>query len=90
MSYYPPSLPTKIIYLNACLQVRPFADPAEFRETLETSLQNLDLEYIDLFGFHGINREEHLGALCVVVRSRERTRVGGGTAGRTVVVAVFT
>lgn len=39
-------------------KVRPFADPEEFRKTLETSLANLDLEYIDLFGFHGINRPE--------------------------------
>lgn len=57
-------------------QVRPFADPAEFRQTLETSLANLDVECIDLFGFHGINRPEHLE-----VSARVRACGGGGRAG---------
>lgn len=67
---YPPP-PKKIQYGQALkrhpreqmivqTKVRPFADPAEFRATLETSLKNLDVEYIDLFGFHGINKPEHL------------------------------
>jgi predicted aldo/keto reductase-like oxidoreductase len=49
-------------------KVRPFADPAEFRATLETSLKNLDVEYIDLFGFHGLNRAEHLEVHAWVLR----------------------
>jgi len=40
--------------------VRPFADPAEFKKTLDTSLANMDCGYLDLFGFHGVNRPHHL------------------------------
>lgn len=73
-------------------KVRPFADPAEFRATLETSLKNLDVEYIDLFGFHGINKPEHLdwivregGCLEVVRRwfGMLEGWMGGGVDGHT-------
>ena len=40
-------------------KVRPMADTAEFRRTLDQSLAHLGT-HLDLFGFHGINRPEHL------------------------------
>ena len=39
-------------------KVSPKADPEEFRDTVETSLSNLQLDYIDLLGLHGINNAE--------------------------------
>jgi len=41
-------------------KVSPSADPNEFRKTLNTSLKNLKLDYIDLLGIHGINTDERL------------------------------
>ncbi|MFK8185155.1 MAG: aldo/keto reductase [Phormidesmis sp.] len=41
-------------------KVSPRPDPQNFLETVETSLSNLQLDYIDLLGFHGINNEETL------------------------------
>ena len=41
-------------------KVSPKADPEEFLEIIETSLSNLQLDYIDLLGFHGINNPETL------------------------------
>ncbi|MEB3212161.1 MAG: aldo/keto reductase [Leptolyngbyaceae bacterium] len=41
-------------------KVSPSADPHEFRKTLQTSLSNLNLDYIDLLGIHGINTDERL------------------------------
>ncbi|MGC1309945.1 MAG: aldo/keto reductase [Phormidesmis sp.] len=41
-------------------KVSPKADPKDFLETIETSLSNLNLDYIDLLGFHGINNAETL------------------------------
>jgi predicted aldo/keto reductase-like oxidoreductase len=41
-------------------KVSPTADPKEFRKSLETSLANLNLDYIDLLGIHGINTDERL------------------------------
>jgi uncharacterized protein len=38
----------------------PKEDPEEFRETLEHSFANLQLETVDLFGMHGINTLEIL------------------------------
>jgi len=35
-------------------------DPVAFREALELSLNNLQLDYVDLFAFHGLNYEEQL------------------------------
>jgi uncharacterized protein len=36
-------------------KVAPVADPLEFRQTFELCLSRLNLEYVDLFGLHGIN-----------------------------------
>jgi uncharacterized protein len=36
-------------------KVAPVADPQEFRKTFELCLSRLNLEYVDLFGVHGIN-----------------------------------
>lgn len=41
-------------------KVVPTADPKEFRQTVEQSLANLRLDYIDLLGLHGINTLELL------------------------------
>ena len=39
-------------------KVAPVADPREFRKTFELCLSRLNLEYVDLFGVHGINDRE--------------------------------
>lgn len=39
-------------------KVSPKVDAKEFRETFEQSLQNLQLDYVDLLGLHGINHPE--------------------------------
>ena len=36
-------------------KVAPVADPQEFRKTFELCLSRLNLEYVDIFGVHGIN-----------------------------------
>ncbi|AFY58794.1 putative oxidoreductase of aldo/keto reductase family [Rivularia sp. PCC 7116] len=41
-------------------KVAPKADAKEFEKTLEQSLKNLRLDYIDLLGIHGINNTETL------------------------------
>jgi uncharacterized protein len=41
-------------------KVSPSAHPQEFRRTFEKSLGYLKLDYVDLFGLHGINTEEIL------------------------------
>ena len=41
-------------------KVSPKASPKDFRDTFDTSLSNLRLDYIDLLGFHGINNAETL------------------------------
>jgi uncharacterized protein len=41
-------------------KVSPKPDAAEFRQTVETSLANLRLDYVDLLGLHGINTPEIL------------------------------
>ncbi|MGG6238935.1 aldo/keto reductase [Nodosilinea sp. AN01ver1] len=41
-------------------KVSPTADPAEFRQHLAQSLDNLKLETVDLLGIHGINTAELL------------------------------
>ena len=41
-------------------KVGPKADAKEFENTLEKSLDNLQLDYIDLLGIHGINNPETL------------------------------
>ncbi|HEY9735523.1 MAG TPA: aldo/keto reductase [Trichocoleus sp.] len=51
-----PTLPRDRIIVQT--KVSPTQNPAEFRQTLEQSLANLKLDYIDLFGFHGVNTNE--------------------------------
>ena len=41
-------------------KINPKADAKEFEKTLEQSLDNLQLDYIDLLGIHGINNAETL------------------------------
>jgi uncharacterized protein len=41
-------------------KVAPVADPQEFRRTFELSLSRLNLDYVDLFGIHGVNNQELL------------------------------
>jgi uncharacterized protein len=41
-------------------KVSPKANPKDFLETVENSLNNLNLDYIDLLGLHGINNAETL------------------------------
>ncbi|MEH1843054.1 MAG: aldo/keto reductase [Nostoc sp.] len=41
-------------------KINPKADAKEFRDTFEQSLQNLQLDYVDLLGLHGINHAESL------------------------------
>lgn len=39
-------------------KVSPKADPQQFRAEIEKSLNYLQLDYVDLFGIHGINNQE--------------------------------
>ncbi|ACC83802.1 aldo/keto reductase [Nostoc punctiforme] len=41
-------------------KISPQEDAKEFRETFEQSLKNLQLDYVDLLGLHGINHAESL------------------------------
>ncbi len=41
-------------------KVSPKPDPLEFRRQFQQSLANLQLDYVDLLGIHGINNEETL------------------------------
>jgi uncharacterized protein len=40
-------------------KVNPAASAADFRKTLETSFKTLQVDYVDLFAFHGINMAYH-------------------------------
>ncbi|WNZ24347.1 aldo/keto reductase [Leptolyngbya sp. NK1-12] len=53
-----PQLPREKLIVQT--KVAPTADPNEFRRTVEQSLRNLKLEYVDLLGLHGINTPELL------------------------------
>lgn len=53
-----PSLPRQEIIVQTKVSPKPNSD--EFRKTLEQSLKNLRLDYIDLLGIHGINTAELL------------------------------
>ncbi|MCY7390939.1 MAG: aldo/keto reductase, partial [Leptolyngbyaceae cyanobacterium CAN_BIN12] len=56
----------------------PKENVKEFRKTIEQSLANLKLDYIDLFGMHGINTDENLdwalrpGGCMDVIRDMQR------------------
>lgn len=53
-----PQLPRQELIVQT--KVSPSASPADFRRELEQSLANLQLDYIDLLGIHGINTPELL------------------------------
>ncbi|MDC0832785.1 Aldo/keto reductase family [Geitlerinema sp. FC II] len=53
-----PKLPREELIVQT--KVIPTDDPLEFRMTLKQSLQNLQLDYVDLLGIHGINTPELL------------------------------
>ena len=53
-----PKLPREKIIVQT--KVAPTADPAEFRQTFEKSMQLLKLDSVDLFSLHGINNDETL------------------------------
>lgn len=53
-----PTLPRDRLIVQT--KVSPTPNPQEFRRTLNQSLQNLRLDYIDLLGIHGINTPELL------------------------------
>jgi uncharacterized protein len=53
-----PSFPRDEIIVQT--KVSPVADAAQFRQTFTQSLENLQLDYVDLLGIHGINNQESL------------------------------
>lgn len=53
-----PRLPREKLIIQT--KVAPCADPKEFLATFEKSLAYLQLEYVDLLSFHGINNQELL------------------------------
>ncbi|WP_269526816.1 aldo/keto reductase [Coraliomargarita parva] len=63
-------------------KVAPKADPKEFEKTLQESFDSLGCDYLDLFGFHGINEQQELdwiirpgGCLEVVRRWQKDGRI---------------
>lgn len=75
-----PKLPREQLIVQT--KVGPTENPEEFRATLEQSLANLKLDYVDLLGVHGINTPELLdyslrpgGCLDVVKEFQEQGRV---------------
>lgn len=53
-----PTLPREKLIIQT--KVAPVADAKEFQSTVEQSLLNLKLDYVDLLGLHGINTPELL------------------------------
>ncbi len=53
-----PALPRESLIVQT--KVSPHKDPKQFLATFEQSMANLQLDYVDLFAFHGINNEEVL------------------------------
>lgn len=53
-----PRLPREQMIVQT--KVTPFADPKEFLATFNKSMNNLQLDHVDLLGLHGINNEELL------------------------------
>jgi predicted aldo/keto reductase-like oxidoreductase len=84
-----PDIPRDKLILQT--KVPPYKDPNEFEDVLETSLANMRMGYIDLFGFHGVNLPEHLqwiqeGCYEVVDRWRKEGKIrhiGFSTHGQT-------
>lgn len=63
-------------------KIPPKSDPGEFQETFEQCLRNLNLDYVDLLGIHGINTYELLeesirpgGCLDLVRKWQEQGKV---------------
>ncbi|MBW4467570.1 MAG: aldo/keto reductase [Pegethrix bostrychoides GSE-TBD4-15B] len=89
-----PKLPRQKLIVQT--KVSPTADPEEFRQTFEQSLQNLGLDYVDLLGLHGINNTNTLnyslgnnGCLAVArqLQSAGKVRhVGFSTHGSTSII----
>ena len=52
------SLPREQIYITT--KIPPTGEPQQLRQSLEESLSQLQLEYIDCLAIHGINTEAHL------------------------------
>ncbi|PQV64507.1 hypothetical protein B1R32_105190 [Abditibacterium utsteinense] len=90
-----PALPREKLIVQT--KVGPHENPQEFLVNLEKSMANLKLDYIDLFGFHGINTLELLdqvvrpgGCLDVIRRFQKDGRVrhvGFSTHGPSDVIA---
>ena len=53
-----PKLPREKLIIQT--KVEPTADPQKFKQTFDQSLQNLQLDYVDLLGLHGINNPDTL------------------------------
>jgi predicted aldo/keto reductase-like oxidoreductase len=53
-----PKLPREKMLIQT--KVAPFANPQEFIDTFEKSMDYLKLDYVDFFSIHGINLAEHL------------------------------
>ncbi|NET30826.1 MAG: aldo/keto reductase [Cyanothece sp. SIO1E1] len=89
-----PKLPREKLIVQT--KVAPCEDPKQFQSTLEKSLTNLGLDYIDLLGLHGINTPRLLhqslrpgGCLDIVRRFQAQGRirfVGFSTHGPTDVI----
>lgn len=58
LGYVLPTLPRDPLIVQT--KVAPNRDPQVFRATFEQSLRNLQLDYVDLLGIHGINNEQLL------------------------------
>ncbi|MBD0267824.1 MAG: aldo/keto reductase [Cyanobacteria bacterium Co-bin8] len=76
-----PTLPREQLIVQT--KVSPTADPKEFRQTLEQSLKNLRLDYVDLLGIHGVNTAELLeetlrpgGCLEIAKEFQKQGRIG--------------
>ena len=41
-------------------KIPPYEDVGEFRKAVETSFRNLQVDYIDLFAFHGMNYDDQI------------------------------
>jgi hypothetical protein len=53
-----PKLPRETLIVQT--KVAPFPTAAQFLETFQTSMERLQLEYVDLLAFHGVNTRELL------------------------------